>query len=431
MDLSIIGTGHVGLVSGVCFADMGHRVVCIDNDKDKIQLLNAGKATIFEPGLPEMLAANRDRLTFSTDMADATASAEAIFVAVGTPARENGRSDLSYVTEAVSRLAPHLKAGQVVAMMSTVPVGTSRLVREIIDTNVPAGVDPKEVYVASNPEFLREGRAVYDRLHPTRIVVGVDDERAAEILKRAFDGLEAPFYVTNCPTAEITKYASNAFLATKISFINEIARLCELVGADVTEVSHYMGDDPRIGRQFLQAGLGYGGSCFPKDTKALDQIAFSQGHNFTLLKAVIDVNNMQRVRFVHKIASALGDDLKGKTIALLGISFKPDTDDVREAPSIEIISRLLDARARIRAYDPVAMPKVRGLFPTVTFCEDAYEAAAGSDVVAVITDWPEFKDLDMKRLTSVMAGRVLVDGRNIFDPKAVAASGLTYHGVGR
>ena len=436
MELAIVGTGHVGLISGACFAEVGHHVVCIDNDQEKIDKLQAGKLTIHEPGLEDIVKRNVNdgRLSFTSDLADGIAGATVVFIVVGTPPLEDGRSDLSYIYEAAAAIGKVLSSGYtVVATISTVPVGTSFEIEAIIKENLSSNDGTIEFDVASNPEFLREGAAVFDRLHPYRIVIGANSGRAADVLSKVYDPYNAPIWIVDRATAELTKYACNAFLATKISFINEIANICELTGADVEKIAKIMGQDPRIGPDFLKAGIGYGGSCFPKDTRALDHIAHTQGHNFALLKAVIEVNNVQRERFVEKIRRSIGS-FNDKTVAILGLSFKPNTDDVRESPALRIIQILLDEGARIRAYDPVAAEKAiaaLGKQPGIKICASPYEAAKGADLLAIITEWDAFKKMDLSTLRSAMKQPVIYDGRNIYSTEEMAEAGFEYHSVGR
>ncbi|MCL6473236.1 MAG: UDP-glucose/GDP-mannose dehydrogenase family protein [Firmicutes bacterium] len=436
MKLAIVGTGHVGLISGACFAEVGHHVVCIDIDQEKIKTLQAGNLTIHEPGLEDIVKRNvgHGRLLFTSDIASGIAESEVVFIVVGTPPLEDGKSDLSYVYEAAAAIGKALRGGYtVVAVMSTVPVGTSSEVEAIIKENLTCSDGAIEFDVASNPEFLREGTAVFDRMHPHRIVVGVNSKRAADILSRVYEPYNAPIWVVDRSTSELAKYACNAFLATKISFINEIANICELTGANVEKIAKIMGQDPRIGPDFLKAGIGYGGSCFPKDTRALDHIALTQGHNFELLKAVIKVNNIQKERFVEKIRSSVGS-FTDKTIAVFGLSFKPNTDDVREAPALWIIRTLLDEGARVRAYDPVAVDKAvatLGKQPGLKMCASPYEAAEGADLLAIVTEWDEFKKLDLSILRSAMKHPVVYDGRNIYSVEKMAEAGFEYYSVGR
>lgn len=443
MKLAIIGTGYVGLVSGACFAEVGHHVTCIDEIEEKINSLLAGRMPIYEPGLEEMIKRNRNegRLHFTTNLAEGIDGAEIIFIAVGTPALEDGRSDLSFVRKAAIQISKALSNNltnnlignyTVIATMSTVPVGTSDEIEAILQENLPDD-GSVSVDVVSNPEFLREGTAVYDRMNPHRIVVGANNQRAADIVSQAYAPYKAPIYITNRATAELAKYACNAFLATKISFINEIANICDLVEADVTQIAKIMGEDPRIGPEFLRPGIGYGGSCFPKDTRALDQIARSQGHYFALLKAVIEVNNVQKERFVDKMRQAIGG-FRGKTIGVLGLAFKPNTDDVREAPSLRIIPILLDEGAKVKAYDPIAGKNALAMLgerESFEICKSPYEVATDADLLAIITEWPEFKELDLSILRSVMKKPIVCDGRNLYLPETMKDAGFKYYSIGR
>lgn len=428
MRLAVIGCGHVGLVIGVCFAESGHSVICADIDRMVISGLKGGELPFYEPGLEELLEKNaaEGRIKFTMSTAEAVKASEAIFIAVGTPPKESGEADLRNVERAALDVARAMDDYRLVVVTSTVPVDTAERIASIIAENSRADFD-----VASNPEFLREGTALKDRLNPDRIVIGASSDRAIELLKNVYAGTEAPVVTTDARTAEVIKYASNAFLATKISFINEIAHLCELVGADVEGVAEGMGYDPRIGGQFLKAGLGYGGSCFPKDTRALDQVCAERGHNFQLLRAVIDVNNRQRERFVAKIKAALGGDLSGKTIAVLGLSFKPNTDDIRESAALDVIRLLESKGGEVRVYDPKAMDKAREILPNAVFCSDPYEACRGSDILAIATEWPEFKELDLAHIKALLKKPIIADGRNLLDRAEVAKSGLYYVGVGR
>lgn len=429
MQLAVIGTGYVGLVSGACFAEKGHTVVCVDINTKKIEMLKIGRMPIYEPGLEEIVRKNvtSKKLSFSTNLDKAVSKASVVFIAVDTPSKPNGQADLSRVELAAKSIAESIKHYALIANISTVPVGTGKYIRRIVSKYISEGAS---FDIVSNPEFLREGSAVKDRLNPSRIVIGAETERAINILKEVYSGYDAPLVITNTTTSEMIKYASNAFLATKISFINEIAHLCEEVDADVKQVALGMGYDKRIGFDFLDAGLGYGGSCFPKDARALSQIAFENGYNFTLLKAVIDVNHMQRVRVVQKVQKAL-NNIEGKTIGILGLAFKPNTDDVREAASIDIINYLQSAGVKIKAYDPIAMDKMRDLVSNVSYCETPYDACRDCSAVIFVTEWDEFKNLDLERIKQSMITPVVIDGRNIFDPKQMHDLGFTYSGFGR
>jgi UDPglucose 6-dehydrogenase len=430
MNICVVGTGYVGLVTGAVFADLGNDVVCVDNQADKIAALQAGRMPIYEPGLEEMVARNvaDGRLAFTTDLAAAVRRSLIVFITVGTPAKVDGESDLSAV-EAVARgIGQAMEKYTVIVNKSTVPVGTGDFVREVIEKHQR---QPVPFDVVSNPEFLREGSAIEDTLRPDRIVIGAPNQQVAMTLLELYAPLERPMIITDVPSAEMIKYASNAFLATKISFINAIANICELAGADVTQVIKGVGLDARIGPAFLQAGLGYGGSCFPKDTEALIHTAASLGYDFRLLRAVADINRERAAHFVGKMVKAL-DPIEDKVIAVLGLAFKPNTDDMREAKSVEVITRLLDLGARVRAYDPVAIPNARRLLPpTVTYCESPYEAAEGADALALVTEWNEFKFLNLERVRVLLRRPVVFDGRNVWEPERMRRLGFEYHSIGR
>ncbi len=434
MRIVVIGTGYVGLVSGACFAEFGHEVTCIDKDEEKIDRLNQKQIPIYEPGLDVLVKKNlqANRLVFTTDYSPAVPDAEVVFIAVGTPAsrRGDGYADLTYVHDAARQLGPFLRDYTVVVNKSTVPVGTARQVARIIaEVNPGASFD-----VASNPEFLREGAAITDFMHPDRVVIGVDSPRAEEVLKAVYRPLyliETPFVITTIETAELTKYASNAFLATKISFINEVANICEEIGADVQDVAKGMGLDGRIGKKFLHAGPGYGGSCFPKDTHALLRIAQEYGVACRIVEAVVEVNAAQKARMVRKIRNAVGGNEGGKTIAILGLAFKPETDDIRDAPSLTIISTLLEHGAQVNAHDPEAMQEAARLIPGVKFCSSAYEACEGADAVVLMTEWNEYRALDLMRVKQLLREPVFIDLRNVYRPRAMKQLGFSYHSVGR
>jgi UDPglucose 6-dehydrogenase len=432
MRIAMIGTGYVGLVSGACFADFGHRVCCVDKDKDKIDGLNAGVMPIWEPGLEALVKSNaeRGRLTFTTDLASAVENAEAVFIAVGTPARRgDGHADLTFVFEAVREVARVIKPGTVVVTKSTVPVGTGDQIEAILREE---GVDG--VSVASNPEFLREGAAIADFKHPDRIVVGAEDDHAQDVVREIYRPLflnRAPILITGRRTAELTKYAANAFLAVKISFINEMADLCEAVDADVQDVARGIGLDNRIGPKFLHAGPGYGGSCFPKDTLALLQTADKAGVDQRIVRTTVDVNDQRKERMVDRVVRALGGQVSGKRIAVLGLAFKPNTDDMREAPSIPLVKALAAQGAEVSAFDPVARQQAEQIFSGITFAEDAYAAADGADALVIVTEWDEFRALDLERITAILRGKVLVDLRNVYDRAEAEEAGLTYYGIGR
>src|ERR1700749_3048510 len=433
MRIAMIGTGYVGLVSGACFADFGHQVTCVDKDGDKIASLRRGEIPIFEHGLDALVAANSKagRLDFATDLSAPVAEADAVFIAVGTPSRRgDGHADLSYVHAAAREIAAALKGFTVVITKSTVPVGTGDEVERIIrETNPDA-----EIAVVSNPEFLREGAAIRDFKHPDRIVVGTDDERARKALAEIYRPLylnQAPVMFTGRRTAELIKYAANAFLATKITFINEIADLAEKVGADVQEIARGIGLDNRIGSKFLHAGPGFGGSCFPKDTGALIKTAQDHAAPLRIVEAVAAVNDARKRAMARKVSAALGGELRGKTIAVLGLTFKPNTDDMREAPSIPLITALQDLGAKVRAYDPAGMEQAKPMVSNVAFCRDAYDCAKGASALVIVTEWEQFRALDFDRLKEIMERPVLVDLRNIYPPEEVARAGFTYESVGR
>ncbi len=428
MNVVVVGTGYVGLVAGPCFAKFGNKVTCVDIDKKKIDRLKKGEVPIYEPGLDDVIAQGikENNLLFSTSLKNAMKDAAAVFIAVGTPSRKDGRADLQYVDAVAEEIGKNLIRHTVIVNKSTVPVGTGKRVTEIIKKNYKGKFD-----VVSNPEFLREGSAVKDFLEPDRIVVGVSSKRAKEVMLDLYEPIDAKKIVTNVESAEMIKYASNAFLATKISFINEIANICERVGADVEMVALGMGADSRIGPKFLKAGIGYGGSCFPKDVNALNQIAGTEGYDFKLLKSVIEVNNKQRLYFVDKIEETLGH-LKGKTIAVMGVAFKANTDDLRESAAVDIIRMLTGLGAKVRAYDPIAIDNAKDqLGNGVKFFDDAYKAMEGADVLAITTEWPEFIELNFDKAKKILKEPYIFDGRNLLDPKKVKKSGLKYIGTGR
>jgi len=434
MRIAMIGGGYVGLVSGACFADLGVDVAVVEVDPAKLALLQSGGIPIYEPGLDRLVADNvaAGRLTFGNDVAAAVAGAEAVFIAVGTPTRRgDGHADVSYVNAAAEQVARALTDYAVVITKSTVPVGTGRRIEEIMRRVRPDGAFD----VASNPEFLREGSAIGDFMRPDRVVIGTDSERAREVMKRLYRPLyliEAPILFTSLETAELTKYAANSFLAMKVTFINEMADLCEKVGADVHDVARGIGLDGRIGRKFLHAGPGFGGSCFPKDTLALMRIAQDWGAPSRLVEATVAVNDARKSSMAARVIHAAGGSVHGKTIAVLGLTFKPETDDMRDAPSLPIVSRLAEEGATIRAYDPVGNDLARPLLPAgITFCADAYEAVNGADILVLITEWNEFRALAPARLAELMRGRLMMDLRNVFDPAAMHAAGFDYRGIGR
>lgn len=429
MHITVVGTGYVGLVSGVCFADLGHCVTCVDKDVDKIARLNRLEMPIYEPGLKELVEenVNAGRLSFRQDIAPGLETAEVVVIAVGTPSLPDGAADLSFVEQVAVDIAQHMNGYKIIMTKSTVPVGTNDKIKHLIRslTNQPFDV-------VSVPEFLREGSAVKDAFNPDRIVIGTDSKRAEEKIVALHRPLTDHILTTDIRSAEMIKYASNAFLATKISFINEIANICDKVGADVTKVAEGMGYDKRIGSAFLNAGIGYGGSCFPKDTKALIQIAGNVDYDFKLLKSVVHVNEDQRYNVIEKLTQSLGS-LSGKTIGIWGLAFKPNTDDVREAPSIEIVDELVKLDARVKVYDPVAMDNFRSVVnsPRIEWCSDALEAAKDCEALCLLTEWDEFKNVDLQEVESVMRRAVLVDGRNVFTREQIEQTHFEYYSIGR
>ena len=435
MNITMIGTGYVGLVTGTCFAEFGHHVTCVDKITDKIGQLNAGQIPIYEPGLDALVAKNRqeERLQFTTDISGAVAGADAVFLAVGTPTsrRGDGYADLTYVYEASKELAAHLQGYTVIVDKSTVPVGTARQVFRIIkEANPEADFD-----IASNPEFLREGAAITDFMRPDRVVIGVESERAEQVLRDVYKPLylrDSPIVSTTIETAELIKYAANAFLAVKISFINEIANVCEAVGADVLALAKGIGMDGRIGSKFLHPGPGYGGSCFPKDTLALMRIVQEYGESVRIVEAAVEVNSAQKARMVKKIRDALGGSETGKTIAVLGLTFKPETDDMREAPAVSILPALLEKGATIKAHDPQGMEEAKKYLPEgIQYVADAYEACTGADAVVLMTEWNQYRALDLDRVASLLNAKIFVDLRNVYDPDTMKDKGFAYVGVGR
>jgi len=433
MRIAIIGTGYVGLVSGACFSEFGVSVNCVDQDAAKIAGLQRGEMPIYEPGLAALVAGNAaaGRLSFTTDLAAAVAGVDAVFIAVGTPSRRgDGHADLSYVFAAAEAIGRALSGPAVVVTKSTVPVGTGYRVAEILRGTRPrAGVE-----VAANPEFLREGSAIVDFMRPDRVVIGADSERARAVLRQLYRPLyliETPMLFTDIATAELIKYAANAFLATKITFINEIADLCEALGADVQDVARGIGLDGRIGRKFLHAGPGFGGSCFPKDCRALVRTAGEAGAGLAIVETVLRVNEARKRRMADKIAAACGGNLGGKSLAVLGLTFKPNTDDMRDAPSLEILPRLIAAGARIRAFDPEGMAEAKRLMPEPVYCQDAYQTMGGADALILLTEWNEFRGLDLGRVKDLLASPLVIDLRNIYQPQEMAAAGLTYFSIGR
>ncbi|MGH2351694.1 MAG: UDP-glucose dehydrogenase family protein [Chloroflexota bacterium] len=430
--ICVVGTGYVGLVTGTCFADLGNRVVCLDINEQKVSRLRRGELPIYEPGLEELVHRNlvAGRLSFTTSYAEAVPGADFCFIAVNTPAGSEGEADLGQVRAAAAALAPHLRDGAIIVNKSTVPIGTADRVDHIVERHLPAEKHGLRFGVVSNPEFLREGSAVADFMAPDRVVLGATRREDAEEVAQLYHTLKSPILITDPRTAEMIKYASNAFLATKISFINEVASICERLGADVRLVAEGMGKDARIGRAFLDAGLGWGGSCFPKDVKALAHMAAVSGCHPQMLRTVIEINKDQRLKVIHKLRDSLGS-LEGQSVALLGLAFKPNTDDLRESPALEIAHLLQAEGVQLRAYDPVAMANAERMLPDVHYAVDAYDAVAGADAAVIVTDWNEFKQLDLRRLREKMGRPVLIDGRNIYDPVTARAAGFLYYAIGR
>ncbi|MGH9443574.1 MAG: UDP-glucose dehydrogenase family protein [Thermoanaerobaculia bacterium] len=431
MNICMVGTGYVGLVTGTCLADFGMNVVCVDIDEAKIRSLQAGRIPIYEPGLEELVAKNEraGRLRFSTDLKSAVESSLAIFIAVGTPPLPDGSADLSYVRRVAESIADHANGYKVVVTKSTVPTGTGKMIEDILKGRNGA----HEFSVVSNPEFLREGSAVSDFLRPDRVVIGARDERAVAVMREVYSPLyliETPFIVTDVESAEMIKYASNGFLAVKISFINEIARICELVGADVHAVAKGMGLDRRIGPKFLHPGPGFGGSCFPKDTQAVADLAKKHGYRFEIIEAAIAANDATKARMIDKIEKA-ANGVGGKTIGILGISFKPETDDIRESAALTIIADLRKRGAAVRAFDPAAIENAKKVLGHIEYAEDAYDCARGCDALVIATEWNEFRALNFGALAAAMKAKILVDLRNVYDPSEIRALGWTYEGVGR
>jgi len=434
MRITMIGTGYVGLVSGACFSDFGHEVVCVDKDARKIELLEDGVMPIYEPGLAELVSSNTraGRLSFTTDLAEGVRDADAIFIAVGTPSRRgDGHADLTYVFAAAEEIAKALTKPAVIVTKSTVPVGTGDEVERILAEHAP-GIGAK---VVSNPEFLREGAAIGDFKRPDRVVVGAEDEDAIRVMREVYRPLSlnqaAPILFTGRRTAELIKYAANAFLAVKITFINEIADLCEQIGADVQEVARGIGSDNRIGAKFLHAGPGYGGSCFPKDTLALLKTAADNDTPLRIVEATVQVNDARKRAMGRKVIKAMGGQARDKTVAVLGLTFKPDTDDMRDAPSLSLIQALQDAGAKVRAYDPEGIEQARPLLADVDFCASPYEAAEGADALVIVTEWAEFRALDLSRMASILAQPLLVDLRNIYPPEEAKRAGLEIVSIGK
>jgi UDPglucose 6-dehydrogenase len=430
VNICVVGTGYVGLVTGAVFADLGNDVICVDNDRAKIESLRAGQMPIYEPGLEEMVTRNMGdgRLVFTTDLARGVRHSDVVFIAVGTPPKDSGETDLSQVEAVATEIGRAMDRYKVVVNKSTVPVGTGEFVREVISRQQPS---PIEFDVVSNPEFLREGSAIEDTLRPDRIVIGAPTQQVAMTLVELYAPLERPMIITDLPSAEVIKYASNAFLAAKISFINAIANVCEVAGADVSHVIKGMGLDPRIGMQFLQPGLGYGGSCFPKDVDSLIYTSSRLGYDFKLLKSVAEINKERAQHLIEMMKKAMGP-LDARTVTVLGLAFKPNTDDMREAKSLEMIRLLQAAGAQVRAYDPVAMDNARRLIPNgIVFSDSAYEAAEGADALALLTEWNEFKFLNLERLRRLLRRPLIFDGRNLYEPERMRRLGFEYHSIGR
>lgn len=429
MKIAVIGSGYVGLVTGTCFAELGNQVICIDNDTHKINQLKKLVMPIYEPGLEEMVKKNvkQKRLSFSTSIKEGVIKSEIIFIAVGTPPRDDGSADLSYVENVATSIALNMNSYKVVVEKSTVPVETGLWVEKTIQLNNKRKID---FDVVSNPEFLREGSAVEDFLHPDRIIVGVKSARAEKVMRKLYQPVKASILVTDIKSAELIKHASNSFLATKISFINAVANVCDRVGADVNKVAQGMGLDKRIGPAFLNAGCGFGGFCFPKDLAAFIWMAGKVGYDFTLLKDVEKINESQKRLLVKKIEETLWI-IRGKTVGILGLAFKPNTDDMRYAPSLDIIKYLKEKEAKIKVYDPISMSKAKPVLSGVKFCKDAYETAKGCDILVIVTEWDEFKKLDLNKIKKLLKHPIIVDGRNIFDPKKMKAMGFIYKGIGR
>ncbi len=432
MNICIIGTGYVGLVTGACLAEFGMNLICVDIDQQKIDLLQQGKISIHEAGLEDLVLKNmrEERLSFSTSVRDGVASSLVIFIAVGTPSKDDGSADLRAVEEVAKEIARYMNGYKVVVVKSTVPVGTCHRLKQLIRDHQ---VTPTPFDIVSNPEFQREGSAVEDFMRPDRVTIGAESEQAIAIMKDIYSALyllETPFVITSLETAEMIKYAANSFLATKVTFINEIANLCEMVGADVHHVARAMGLDGRIGKKFLHPGPGFGGSCFPKDTRALSKIARERGYVFKILDSVIEVNEEQKQRMVMKIKEKVGD-LRGKTIGILGLSFKPNTDDIRESSSIAIIQGLLAMGAKVKAFDPAAMEEAKAVLPQLEYGMDAYDVAKGADALVLVTEWNQFRRLDLQRIKNLLKNPIFIDLRNVYDPDQMKRLGFNYCGVGR
>ncbi|MBW2981141.1 UDP-glucose/GDP-mannose dehydrogenase family protein [Candidatus Woesearchaeota archaeon] len=429
MKITVIGTGYVGLVTGTCLSELGNDIVCVDVDEKKISSLNNGEVPIYEPGLNELIERNakEKRLLFSTNLNEAIKSAEIIFICVGTPSKESGDADLSYVENVARQIAESAEDYKVIVEKSTVPVETGKKIAQTVKAYNPHNI---EFDVVSNPEFLKEGSAVNDFMSPDRIVIGVNSKKAEEIMKKLYAPLKAPVIVTNRKSAEIIKHASNSFLATKISFINAVSNICEKVGANIEQVAEGMGYDKRIGKHFLRAGIGYGGSCFPKDVDAFIKISEKIGYDFDLLKEVQNTNEKQKQIFIKKIEDAIWN-AKNKTIGVLGLAFKPNTDDMRRAPSIDVIKALQKEGAKIKAYDPEAIERAKEVFKDITYCDDPYEVAKDADALVILTEWNEFKELDLKKIKGLLKQPLIIDGRNIYNPEELKKEGFKYISVGR
>jgi UDPglucose 6-dehydrogenase len=430
MDIAVVGTGYVGLVTGACFADLGNNVICVDIDEEKINGLKRGVLPIYEPGLKEVVDNNieRERLIFTTDLAYAVKNSEIVFIAVNTPQGKNGEANLEQVEIVAKGIAEALDHNLVVVNKSTVPVGTGDYVSAILEQHKNKDAS---AWVVSNPEFLREGSALRDFMFPDRIVIGCSNQSAAQQVAELYLPLGAPIIITDILSAEMIKYSSNAYLAMEISYINEIANICDRVGADVREVVRGMGLDNRINPSFLNPGVGFGGSCFPKDTYALIDIALKAGYEFKILKSVVDVNESQFLEAINKLAKIWNDDFNGKVVTVWGLSFKPNTDDMREAPSIPIIQELIRRGAKVVAYDPVAMNNAAKILPPIEYAQNCYAAATGANALMIVTEWNEFKEINLKRLAEIMEEKVIIDGRNIYDPRRVKEAGFIYSGIGR
>jgi len=432
MNICVIGTGYVGLVTGACLAEFGMNLICVDNDQEKIRLLKEGTIPIYEPGLEGLVAKNvrEGRLSFSSNLEEAVKTSLVVFIAVGTPSHEDGSADLQAVEEVAREIGRSMNGYKVVVIKSTVPVGTARRLKELIQD---CQGQPVSFDIVSNPEFQREGSAIEDFMRPDRVTIGAESEQALAIMKDIYSALyliETPFVITGLETAEMVKYAANAFLATKVSFINEVANLCERMGADVHHVAKAMGLDGRIGKKFLHPGPGYGGSCFPKDTRALSRMAREKGYAFEILDSVIRVNEEQKKRMVGKIQEKVGD-LRGKIIGILGLSFKPNTNDIRESSSMVIIGDLLAMGAKVKAFDPVAMDEAKAVLPEVEYERDPYDVAKGSDALVLVTEWNQFRRLDLQRIKTLLKSPIFIDLRNVYDPDQMKRLGFSYCGVGR